>query len=106
VWLIGCIFFRSATINDAFTYFKNIFTLSGKKLYEVIDAVGMNMSQLYIIISSIVFLFIVEWLNRRQQHGLGNTPSNAILRYATYVLLCVLILEYFHGQKSFVYFQF
>ncbi len=106
VWLIGCVFFRSATISDAFTYFKNIFTFSDKKLSGVLEAVNLNMPQLYIIISSIIFLFVVEWLNRRQKHGLENTPSNFILRYATYLLLCVLILEYFHGQKSFVYFQF
>lgn len=106
VWLIGCILFRSATISDAFIYFKNIFQSSQKGLANLIDSVKLDTIHLYIIAFSIVFLFIIEWINRSKQHGLGNIPANIILRYGTYALLCLLILEYFHGQKSFVYFQF
>lgn len=55
----------------------------------------------------IVILLVVEWLQRRREHGLDLSGMKvAVLRYAVY--LCVLFLMFAFGghSENFIYFQF
>jgi len=102
---IAWIFFRSNSISDSFGYIGNIFTSSEKPFRNIIRSLDLDMSLLKLLPLYIGILLITEWFNRKNPHGLSNMP-HLVLRYAFYLVLCLLILQYFYGQSSFIYFQF
>lgn len=56
----------------------------------------------------IVFLIVIEWFARKQQHALEWLPGSNGLRWAIYLFLAVVILLHINMQTSyeFIYFQF
>ena len=97
--VIGWIIFRAESIGQAWDYFRSIFKRS---LFSMPDAPGITGVSL-----GIVILLVVEWLQRRREHGLDLSEINApVLRNAIY--LCVLFLMFAFGghSENFIYFQF
>ena len=56
----------------------------------------------------IVFLVVVEWRAREQEHALASLPQNITLRWAVYAVLTLAILLHIDTQTAheFIYFQF
>lgn len=101
--VIGWIFFRSETINDAFAYILGIVnsSLFSKPLMRAF------ISRFLPIFIMIMILIIVEWLQRNKQHGLQLSPKIPIaIRYLIYILIILLIHRYQGDSSTFIYFQF
>jgi len=97
---LSWIFFRAPTINDAFSYIGNIFKINNN-LYEDID-----INLLCYIIAFVFIMLVFEWFNRAYEFGLKHLPSNVLVRYSIYILLCLIVLQYLYGENEFIYFQF
>jgi len=92
------IFFRSATIGDAFGYIHRIFSRS-------IMSHSSFYSSKYLLL--ILLLFIVEWAQRNKPHGLCiEGIQNAYMRKAIYYTLFLAIIFLGSARQTFIYFQF
>lgn len=93
------IFFRSASLSDAFSFIKGIFSSS---LFSI-----PSIHPLDLFILLLIFLPI-EWLGRASQFAIENTfeKSSNFLRYGLYYLLLVAIFFYNSAGQQFIYFQF
>ena len=99
VVVIGWVFFRADTISMAADYLRNLFSSSLFILPEY--QVGMKK-----VGFSLALLLIVEWLQRNKSHALHfDFKISPILRWATYVILTIIILEIGAESQSFIYFQ-
>lgn len=103
---IAWVFFRSDSMTDSFAFLKRIFTFESSSWKDVWSKLELDPSMLNYVALYVAIMFGFEWYNRANQHGLNQLMSNKILRYLVYILLSGLILEYFYGQRSFIYFQF
>ena len=54
----------------------------------------------------IVFMLIVEWINRNQPHGLVLTIKQKWIRVLIYYVLILMIIFNFGQEQTFIYFQF
>jgi len=99
-WAINftVVFFRSATINDAFIFFERMFTTNFMEIPNFI-----NISYLWIGI-----LLVAEWLQRKKQHAMQLDNFPKYLRWIIYYALAGITFYYFNlnSGQSFVYFQF
>jgi D-alanyl-lipoteichoic acid acyltransferase DltB (MBOAT superfamily) len=93
---LGWIFFRADNLAQAFGYIERLFSAS---LFTIPE----RSRTLYFIIAFI----IIEWLQRKKQHGLeiDNIKFTA-LRWSIYYLIIFLILNFSGSQQEFIYFQF
>ncbi len=92
------IFFRSPSINVAFSYFDALIDIS---LFSIPTILNF---ELLLLIS---LLFGVEWLQRDRQHGLeGIVSLPRFWRWSIYYLICSLILWFGVNHQTFIYFQF
>ncbi len=103
---LAWIFFRSPSIGDSFSYIQRIFIWENLELSTVLDSLRLEMENLYWAILFICIVLVFEWFNRTQKHGLEILPKFIVIRYSIYIALCLLTLEYFYGESSFIYFQF
>jgi D-alanyl-lipoteichoic acid acyltransferase DltB (MBOAT superfamily) len=97
--VFGWILFRAENMTHAWNYISEIFS-------------GSLFTKPYIIITKIkliifIALFIsVEWLNRKQQHGLELSTINKWLRRIIYMLIIFCIVWFMGENETFIYFQF
>lgn len=54
----------------------------------------------------IVFMVIIEWINRRESHAFARLFTNKPLRWGCYLLIALLCLTKSGHQVQFIYFQF
>ncbi|MDO5341917.1 MAG: hypothetical protein Q4F69_05640, partial [Bacteroidia bacterium] len=55
----------------------------------------------------IIIMFVVEWVSRNKQHGLGMlNGKNKIINWAFYVIISMLVFWYYQDNNAFIYFQF
>jgi len=96
---IAWVFFRSATVNDAFSYLREMFSLS---LFSQPDIFPVE------VIVLIIILLVVEWLQRDKQHALefDNIHIPKFFRYSIYYTILIIILLFSGQQQEFIYFQF
>lgn len=94
---IAWVFFRSATITDAFLFFKSIFSNEG-----IIKQLSATYS-----IAAILILVVFEWYNRRTDIPFLAIRNNSI-RFMSYTMVVLLIffMGAFINPRSFIYFQF
>ena len=96
--VFGWIFFRAENINHAFSYIRclcdeSLFTVPGYK-----EPVTLIM---------IMIMIIVEWINRKEEHGLTlNRINSVVVRYVIYWSLILIVYFYQGKQEAFIYFQF
>lgn len=105
-WTYLCIIFRSDTFANSNSYVKNMFSRPSEEFLPTLQSLGVSTNLLLLILAVASVLFIVEWINRKYQHGLERLPSNPILRYSVYIVLYFFVIQYLYGEKSFIYFQF
>lgn len=100
--LVAWVFFRSQSLPTAVAHLfytvKNAFLNPG-------SAIGMSTRP---EMGWIVFLLVVEWIARDQQHALASVPRSTPLRWAMYFFLIIVIVLHLDMQSDhgFIYFQF
>ena len=100
---VAWVFFRSPSITDGFLYLKHLVTNDFIGKFPKMSENSIGIISLFGFIGTLLF---IEWLNRTEKHGLKILPKSLLIRYPFYLALCLLILEFFSGQKEFIYFQF
>ncbi len=94
--IIAWIFFRSDTVTDAVQYIHRMFTN-----YTITEG---DIAKTTIIF--VLFMMLVEWLQRDKQHGLENLILPPYLRHGLYYMLIGFIFYFGGTQQTFIYFQF
>ena len=91
------IFFRSASVTDAFDYIKDLFSFKA----------GGVPSNYFFILPFIVLMFVVEWFNKDHDFALRNIRLPKFARYSLYFILFFSILAFItQSANTFIYFQF
>jgi alginate O-acetyltransferase complex protein AlgI len=96
--VLSWIFFRADSVGHAFAYMGNLFSKSLLSVPEGAEAER--------ILPKIMFMVLVEWLQRNKQHGLEDLKMNSFLRWSLYLGLTALICYYAGSRQQFIYFQF
>ncbi len=105
------IFFRAQNLNDAIYVFKNMFVgISRPYSYIVSGLYSFGIKPYYLLTMLALYLiplFVVDFINVKQDCLLLINKYNKVTRYIIYfvVLLMILLLHYV-GEVSFIYFQF
>ncbi len=105
---VGWVFFRAKNIEVACAYLKRGFLESFLCSPGKIDELFLRIAEMpttYFIL----FMLIVEWLQRSKQHGMEFTNKPTVLRWGMYLLVSAIIIfagAYSAGPKEFIYFQF
>jgi D-alanyl-lipoteichoic acid acyltransferase DltB (MBOAT superfamily) len=96
---LAWIFFRADSIAQAFAYIENIFS---KPMF-----VAPHGSRAKVILPLILIMLIVEWLQRKNQHGLDDLRMHFLLRWSVYYAISAGIIVFgTFGTNNFIYFQF
>jgi len=95
--LLAWVFFRAESISHAFSYLNNLFSLSFFSLPNKSYLPGLFLLLLFII---------VEWIQRRKQHGMQIERFTIFIRWPIYYFLIFAIVLSFNGESTFIYFQF
>ena len=103
--LVGWIIFRANNIEHAWSYIAGIFDKSLFKSPMYVSMIHDN------LIKNIVFvgiLVLVEWLQRRREHGLQimGLIKQRWVRITIYYVVIFLIAMVGAKQAQFIYFQF
>ena len=101
---IGWIIFRSESISQAWEYICGMWQWGTLKAsYCFFFQHGIRS-----ISSVILIMIIIEWLNRRNEHGLCiDMIKSPIVRYCIYITIVFAIILVFKSEPSqFIYFQF
>lgn len=94
------IVFRATDIHEAVHYYKDLFTHSFTSGFSI---ASLGITNIIFIFA----LFIIEWIQRDKGHALDfRTDKYPVLRWSTYILICVLIYLYITDQQDFAYIQF
>ncbi|WP_298555590.1 MBOAT family O-acyltransferase [uncultured Algibacter sp.] len=99
---LSWVFFRSASITDAFNYIKRIFTDFSFGYYAHPN--GYRMIDYFVLIGLFV---IYEYIIRKDERSPFKFKSK-IVRFIAYILVVLLILLFYDSgiDRSFIYFQF
>jgi len=103
---VAWVFFRAASVSDALEYLVNMFTLTGDGFRAYMDALKLSGENLKGLGGFILLLIVIEWIQRKKEHGLEHLKWAQPLRWIVYLLLLVIILYHFGGSSTFIYFQF
>ncbi len=98
--VLGWIFFRAASLSDAFGYIASLFSSS---LFTV-PTHKISTLSIYILV-----LLLVEWIQRERKHGLAQFESVLRfqpLRWGVYIVLIISIIQFGGKSETFIYFQF
>jgi len=97
---LGNIIFRANNLGEAFEYLKG---MANMRLFSF----SILTNGLALLLISIPLFLVVEWLQKNKEHGLTKMPSNLVLRWLIYVLICVIIYRFgVFNYSQFIYFQF
>lgn len=103
--VIGWILFRIDNISDFMPFLGRMMqfgTLKAPLRFFLPDSNLVWPTNLYI-----VFMMIVEWINRKEPHGLSMVRVNSkIARVSIYLVLILLLFWSSRQSESFIYFQF
>ncbi|PHR68767.1 MAG: membrane-bound O-acyltransferase family protein [Lutibacter sp.] len=96
--LVG-VFFRIDTVLDGFKYLGKIFSIS---LFSMPMLPGKS------VFIGIVFLLLVEWMQRNKEHGLSleGLKISPIIRWSFYISIVFIIILFGGSSNDFIYFQF
>ncbi|MDR0798594.1 MAG: MBOAT family protein [Dysgonamonadaceae bacterium] len=100
--LLTNIIFRSASIAEAFAYYKGLVNAS----IVTMPVLQGNMN-VFALLLFVFIMLIIEWLQRDKEFGLqiGDLPKRA-WRWAIYYGIVLLIVFYGTTNTEFIYFQF
>lgn len=93
------IFFRAETIEKALLYFNGMFEIV---TFEAYTRIFNYQENIFILI-----LILVEWFQRRKEHGLDiQFIKQTWLRRFIYLVIVLMIVWFMGKNESFIYFQF
>ncbi len=96
---IGWVIFRSPSIGFAISYFAGIFR-RGPWLAPTGD-------EYFIMFPAVLMLLLVEWVNRREEHGMARLPRGRWLRWLVYIIILFIVVAFKQTtEMPFIYFQF
>lgn len=101
--IFAWIFFRAASVTDAFNFIATIFS---KSLFTLPKFPGMSFA---IVVIALTCVFIImEWLGREQQYAIEKLGIKwrRPFRYAMYYAIIIAIFCFGGKQQQFIYFQF
>mgnify|MGYP001536491413 CR=1 FL=1 len=104
--LLGWILFRSEDISQAAVYLERMFNVS---LFSAPQLVGLGFGQLLLkkCFFFTALMFVVEWIGRKQAHGLMIGDLSLPVRYVIYTVLLIIIYGFdASNPQGFIYFQF
>lgn len=98
--VLAWVFFRAATLSDAFSILAKVFSLSIFKVPNYNNNLNVNLMLITILVA-------LEWLQRDKKHPLEFYNKPTWFRWACYVVIFNLLI-YFGNfvNQSFIYFQF
>lgn len=100
--VLGWILFRAENITHAWNYISIIFSPS---LLAVPKLPPLFLNKFHFLI--IPLFIIVEWLNRKKQHGLQiDNIKSSVVKWIIYFMLILAIWALGGQQETFIYFQF
>ncbi|MFW5803658.1 MAG: MBOAT family O-acyltransferase [bacterium] len=102
--LLAWVFFRSESLPHAFNFLAGIFSYS---FFTIPDFAGIGRT--IPIIFLVIFMVLVEWVNREKGFALSNIGMNwkTIYRWSFYSFIVFLIGMYMQTEETpFIYFQF
>lgn len=99
------IFFRSESIEHAFSYIKQMFTSS---LFSMPNLENIGKSFTLQITLMIMILLVIEWKSINNKYGLEKIGLNwnKYIRLSFYFSICLLIFLFVGKEQQFIYFQF
>jgi D-alanyl-lipoteichoic acid acyltransferase DltB (MBOAT superfamily) len=97
------IFFRSVSIEDAFKFINQIFSISFFTMPYYIWT-SKNIMFLFVI----VMFIMLEWMGREHQYATQNLGLKwkKVFRFSYYYIILVLIFYFGGKEQQFIYFQF
>lgn len=100
--VIGWILFRSASITQAWEFLK------GMTQWDTLRASYLFFTQKEVCPTALacVFMLVVEWCQRKKQHGLEMNIQQWYIRYPIYLALSLAIVYFYGDAVTFIYFQF
>ncbi len=102
--IIGWIFFRAKTIEEAFDYLSIICSSS---LLEKPYAFGIGLEKIGITGIAIMVMILIEWFGRRKDCPIWiNEKRPTYLQWVICYLLLMLLFLFGAPQQDFIYFQF
>ncbi|UQB67761.1 MBOAT family O-acyltransferase [Epilithonimonas zeae] len=98
------IFFRSASVTDAFAYIGRLFSTLGTGIGYPYKLLNGDLRVLIFVVIMLIF----EWFMREELHPLRRpfTKLPTAARWIIYFLLATLVLLFAGEQAEFIYFQF
>lgn len=96
--MFAWIFFRAASLSDAVTILRRLFTLQ--------DGSGLEVrGEIWLLVAGFL---LVEWIQRGRRHALelSDSPLPRPVRWLFYYGVLYLILKFGGEQQDFIYFQF
>ena len=102
--LLGWILFRSEDISQAAVYLERMFNVS---LFSAPQLVGLGFGQLLLkkCFFFTALMFVVEWIGRKQAHGLMIEDLSLPVRYVIYTVLLIIIYGFdASNPQGFIYF--
>ena len=100
--VFGWIIFRAQSVGQAWDYIVSIFN---KSLFTM---PWLKTRETYLVVLlGATFMLVMEWLNRRNPHGIRNVVEKPIwVRVVTYLILSVVIIRFSGTPSAFIYFAF
>jgi D-alanyl-lipoteichoic acid acyltransferase DltB (MBOAT superfamily) len=92
------IFFRAESVSQACDY---IMRIGSGGIFSLSESLPVK------ILALIVFMLVIEWINRERFHGLEIKRFRPWMRHLVYIIVMYIILRYANfGNNEFIYFQF
>ena len=101
---IAWIFFRAKSLEAAFNYLETLFS---KSLFTL-PQLQSNQISFKILVLLLIFFLVIEWINRKENHGLYMRESDSkIYKWVLYFIVFAAIVGWGVATKSeFIYFAF
>ncbi len=100
------VFFRAESLIHASTYLSHLFSFEISSPMMMIKKLKIEFSVLLQTCAAITVLLVVEWTNRAHSFGLEVIRGGRAIRFIIYILLTLVVLEFFSAEQDFIYFQF
>lgn len=101
LYSLSLVFFRSLDMHNAFEYFERMTHFD-----FIFFPDSVNNFELIRLMVLILAFFAFEWVSRRKEFPLEKLSLPMPVRWAFYLLLCLLVFAHTDNTDSFVYFQF